>query len=248
VDLENLDDGAASRIHASPVVAALVGAELLARLRGEACRLYNCCACGRPGLSDAEPTTVIVERYARGSVRVRLAHAGCADSQIVECSADAPDLASLGRVLSKSAVLEYASDPPFRPLLIVEPRIGLSERTAGGERVNLVMSCLLDQGFTMLRTGGEFPCPAEGWLLRLAANSARLLTPAGIVAYEGGITQPGSWRELVHRAAACVVLIGAIGLSSYPGDELTTLDLRRLLNHAARAGELAGAVVAVETA
>jgi hypothetical protein len=34
----------------------------------------------------------------------------------------------------------------------------------------------------------------------------------------------------VRSAAACVVLIGAIGLATDPGAELTVQDLRRLLN------------------
>ena len=61
--------------------------------------------------------------------------------------------------------------------------------------------------------------------------------------YEGGLDQPPGWLDLVRRGNACVVLIGTIGLYAYPGDEMTARDLRRLLNRAARAGELAGAIV-----
>lgn len=114
--------------------------------------------------------------------------------------------------------------------------------------MNLWMSGLLDRGFTMLRTGGEFPGLVGGWLVQLAPNAARLLAPDQTVAYEGGLTQPEPWPGLVRRARACVILIGAIGLNAYPGDEMTVLDLRRLLNRAARAGELAGAVVRAEPA
>lgn len=205
---DDLDDNAASRVQASLAVTRLVGAEALSRLRTEAFRRYTCCTCGQPGKTDAEPATVIVQRYRLGSVKVRLAHARCADSQIADVSADTPDPAALGGMLSKSAVLQYASGPRIRPLLILEQ---LARMTAGGEPMNLWMSGLLDRGFTMLRTGGEFPC-------------------------------------LVRRARACVILIGAIGLNAYPGDEMTVLDLRRLLNRAARAGELAGAVVRAEPA
>src|SRR5260221_13690043 len=91
------DHHAASRVQASAAVTAQVGAETLARLRGEAFRRYDCCRCARPGQTDAEPTTVIVDRYRLGFVvRVRLAHARCADSQIVEVDADAPNVAGFG--------------------------------------------------------------------------------------------------------------------------------------------------------
>src|SRR5712664_1702275 len=91
------DHHAASRVQASAAVTALVGAETLARLRGEAFRRYDCYRCARPGQTDAEPATVIVDRYLLGFVvRVRLAHARCADSQIVEVDADAPNVAGFG--------------------------------------------------------------------------------------------------------------------------------------------------------
>ncbi len=61
--------------------------------------------------------------------------------------------------------------------------------------------------------------------------------------YEGGLDQPPGWLDLVRRGNACVVLIGTIGLYAHPGDEMTAQDLRRLLNRAARAGELVGALV-----
>jgi hypothetical protein len=45
-----------------------------------------------------------------------------------------------------------------------------------------------------------------------------------------------------------VVLIGAIGLYACSDEERSVADLRRLLNRAARAGELAGALVRTEDA
>ncbi len=81
-----------------------------------------------------------MERYRLGAVRVRLAHARCASSQVVEVDAEIPDVAGFGGMLSKSAVLQYATDPRVRPLLILEPKIELSEATAGGEQVNLQYS------------------------------------------------------------------------------------------------------------
>jgi hypothetical protein len=90
---------------------------------------------------------------------------------------------------------------------------------------------------------GQFPSPADGWLLQLTPDAGRLLAPDGTIAYRGGVDFPGPWHDLARRGDACVVLAGTIGLRSCPGHQLTVQDLRRLLNQAARAGELAGALV-----
>jgi hypothetical protein len=81
-------------------------------------------------------------------------------------------------------VLTYASVRPARPLLILEPRTRLSARTAGGDQMNLFLSALLDRGFNLLRTGGQLPRPAAGWLLQL------------------GRSQPGSWRPAPRSPGA----------------------------------------------
>src|SRR5262249_21267907 len=137
------DHHEASRVQASSAVTALIGAEMLARLRGQAFRQYDCCRCGRPGQTDAEPAAVIAERYRLGyGGRVRLAHARCADSQIVEVDADAPDAAGFGGMLARPAVLDYASGPRLRPrpVLVLEPKVEMSGRTAAGEPASLWMS------------------------------------------------------------------------------------------------------------
>jgi hypothetical protein len=235
-------------IYASAAVQALIGDETLGRLRGQAFRRYSCCRCGQPGSIGAEQASVIVERYRLRAVRVRLAHARCAVSQVVEVAADAPSAAGFGGMLSKSAVLEYATEPRVRPLLILEPKIELSEATAGGEQMNLLLSGLLDRGFTMLRTAGQLPALADGWLLQFTPGAGRLLAPDDAVAFEGPLSQPASWIQLVRRSQACVVLVGTIGLYARADEDMTTADLRRLLNGAARAGELAGSLVRAEKA
>jgi hypothetical protein len=61
------------------------------------------------------------------------------------------------------------------------------------------MSGLLARGFTLLCTGGQFPSPAAGWLLRVDRAAARLLAPDGTAAYNGGLVQPRFWLDLVER-------------------------------------------------
>jgi hypothetical protein len=72
-------------IEASVEVRALIGADKLRELHGDAFARYECWRCGGEGRT-IEPTSVIVLGYRVFRV-VKLAHAGCADSQIIEVGA-----------------------------------------------------------------------------------------------------------------------------------------------------------------
>jgi hypothetical protein len=72
-------------IGASVEVRALIGADKLRELHGDAFVRYECWQCGRPGRTT-EPTSVIVLAYRVFRV-VKPAHAGCADSHIIEAGA-----------------------------------------------------------------------------------------------------------------------------------------------------------------
>jgi hypothetical protein len=73
-------------IRASVEVRALIGAEQLRELHGKASAQYECWQCGREGRTS-ETTSVIVVGHRAFRV-VMLAHAACADSHIIEVSAD----------------------------------------------------------------------------------------------------------------------------------------------------------------
>src|SRR5260221_2292563 len=119
-------------------------------------------------------------------------------------------------MLARPAVLEYAPGRRFRPVLALEPKVELSGRTAAGEPASLWMSGLLERGFTLVRSAGELPGAADGWLLQLVPNLARLLAPDDTVVYDGGLDQLPGWLDLVRGGNKCVVLIGTIGLYAYP--------------------------------
>ena len=72
-------------IRASVEVRALIGADKLRELHEDARERYECWQCGRTGRTT-EPTSVIVLAYRVFRV-VKLAHAGCADPQIIEVDA-----------------------------------------------------------------------------------------------------------------------------------------------------------------
>ena len=74
-------------IRASVEVRALIGADKLHELHGRAFARYECWQCGRTGRT-AGPTSVLVLGDRAFRV-VKLAHAGCTDSHIIEAGAAA---------------------------------------------------------------------------------------------------------------------------------------------------------------
>jgi hypothetical protein len=91
-------------IGASVEVRALIGADKLRELHGDAFVRYECWYCGRPGRTT-EPTSVVVLAH-RVFRAVRFAHAGCADSHIVEVGA-----AGMRAVAGEPARRSVVSEP-----------------------------------------------------------------------------------------------------------------------------------------
>jgi hypothetical protein len=91
-------------IRASAEVRALIGAENLRELYEDAFARHECWQCGRTGRMT-EPTSAIVLGY-RVFRAVRLTHAGCADSHIIEI-----DAAGMRAVASQPTRRNTASTP-----------------------------------------------------------------------------------------------------------------------------------------
>jgi hypothetical protein len=87
-------------IRASVEVRALIGAEKLCELHEDAFVQYECWRCGGEGRTTG-PTSVIVLAYRVFRV-VRLAHAACADSHIIEAGA-----AAMRTVAGQTAALQH---------------------------------------------------------------------------------------------------------------------------------------------
>jgi hypothetical protein len=229
-------------IYASAEVRQLIGAETLQRLASDAYSSYSCARCRKSG-HTAQPTTVVVRRYRGDKAEVDLAHAKCADSEIVEIDASPPDRsrADMGTV---TLALGYPDEPTMRPLFLLEPRIETMSPAQGEERVTVQMAALLKYGLTLMTSGSQLPELAEDWRLhRFGPDSARLVEASGSVVYRGPCDQPGDWAALVDAAGACVVLAGTIGLYTVPDGELTEERIRQMLDEAAHAGLLAGGIV-----
>ena len=91
-------------IRASVEVRAFIGAEKLRELHEGAFARYECWQCGRTG-RITEPTSVIVLGH-RVFRAVRLTHAGCAESQIIEI-----DAAGMRAVADELTRCDSASTP-----------------------------------------------------------------------------------------------------------------------------------------
>lgn len=231
-------------IRSCPEVTALVGAEQLARLRtGAAFGPFRCWSCGKPGDASTEPAVLIAEQYDL-AVRATLAHARCTDSRVVTISAAAPpgvtDTAAGADMAAIAGVMPHAAG--HRPILVLEPRSEIFTLDAS-DRVDLMTADLLGRGWTLMRTPGQIPAHAPGWSIRLPApGTLRLTGPGGDAMYDGECPWPPEWHALAAAAGACTVLAGSVGLYSHPG-EVTIGQMARMLRLAARAGELAGALV-----
>jgi hypothetical protein len=232
------------RVHAD--VAALVGGETVAELRKAAYGQYECWKCGRGGRTS-DPTSLVAVLYRNSAVKLHFTHARCAGSQLItlddDMEAGETDSADIA---AKSAVLLFKPGPEVWPVLILEMRIETFAREPGAEQVNLLASAWLERGMTLLGAGDELPEAAAGWLLRLGGGGTAVLTePGGGTVYEGGHTEPGTWGQLADETGRCVVLIGTVGLYAEQRESMTADQLTEMLDQAARAGALAGGLVAV---
>lgn len=234
-------------IRASAEVQQLIGTEALQKLSTGPYSIYRCVECGQVGRTT-DPTSVVVYLYRGHKAVVELAHAGCANSQIIEVDTDPPAGIGLdsGRadMRAMTLILEYQGEPELRPLLLLERRVETATSTQGGETISLTMAALLSHGLALMVSGTQLPELAEGWRLdRPDRRSARLVESGGVIVYSGDCAQPGDWVRLVDSVGACVVMVGTIGLYAVPEEELTDGRVHQMLEEAAHAGMLAGGLV-----
>jgi hypothetical protein len=237
-----------SEVKASVEVRRLIGPEILRKVSTAAYASYICAECHEAGRTTV-PTNVVVYLYRGYHAAVRLAHANCRESEIIEADGDPPAEIdpdrSRGDMRAMTLVLEYPDEPARRPVLLLEPRTETVRPTHGEDRITMPMAGLLERGLGLITSGGQPPDLAEDWRLhRPDRHHARLVEGRDSVVYDGECAQPEDWVQLVDSVGACVVLIGTtIGLYSTPGDELSGDRIRGMLDEAASAGQLAGGLV-----
>lgn len=109
-------------IRASAEVKELAGLDTLSELEGDAFECYDGWRCGGPGRTT-DPITVVVLGDQSTAI-VKFAHARCAESQVVGLPVDRPaELEGFGLrdMIAEAAVLEYATAPRWRAVLVLGP-------------------------------------------------------------------------------------------------------------------------------
>lgn len=109
-------------IRASAEVKELAGLDTLRELEGDAFECYDGWRCGGPGRTT-DPVTVVVPGDQSTAI-VKFAPARCAESQVAGLPVDRPaelEAFGLSDMIAKAAVVEYATAPRWRAVLVPGP-------------------------------------------------------------------------------------------------------------------------------
>lgn len=228
------------RIEISPDVAQVLGAEISAELHDIATfPIYACPICDEESFLAPEPASVIVYRY-RGAAdrRVRLAHAQCSPSAIVEVISPPqdtdPDLLRLTTSL-------WVRHTPYASALLVLGVGGFRtyRRTEHGA-IDTYSQVLLDRGLQLVTDVDQALEPVNG--LSLTLGRGRLALNLCGSRMDGKLTFPPGWRRAAHQQHHAAVITAA-------GLDLTETHTRAaaqsLIQHAINTGHAVGGVAHV---
>jgi hypothetical protein len=137
------------------------------------------------------------------------------------------------------------------PVLVAEMRTSRAFAAQGpagqlGDLTDLLVSGLLERGFTLVTRLREAPRKAAAWSAVISpgaggAVQVDITDPAGGLFYTGTAYLPDRWPDAAQRLGWCVLYSGVVELPR-PGAPGVAL---RVLRSAAAAGGLVGARVAV---
>lgn len=246
----------------SPEVAALVGPEQAARMRGPAwSQRIQCFECG--GWIEAHQDTALsvlrvldpaAPADAGGVSHGVQHHPGCAPSRVVDLTPE-----ELARHLADPHAVQPATDDtdvlltvggihtgPF-PLVLVSYRSDLMVERPGGDRVDVLTSSYLAQGWHPVLSLADPPGPApSGYRLRFTHESpdedapglVEILGRDGTVETAAVVEPMILWRPLARRHRRVAVVHGTNYLADGPEG----------LDRAVRSGLLVGGRVPVDLA
>lgn len=222
----------------SAEVAELIGAENLRLLAARAASGYTCSVCRQQAASLDDPASVVVFRDATLTA-VKLAHTRCSGSRVVEVAPGSLQTTNEAPALAVAGVLPSAGELGMRPVLIVE--LGAIDVGGGGDRVDGVVTALIERGLHLVDRVGRTAPVVEGWAVTLIGADVRAEGPDMRV-YEGQAWRPDGWEQLVSALGGrCELFIG-VGLRLTEGLGDAVEGIRRL-QEASRAGLLVGGTV-----
>jgi hypothetical protein len=230
-----------AELHVAPEVAALLGADGLARARAALAQPVRCQAC-RQQVVGRVPLSVVVELLTSPAVptaRVAFAHASCAPSRIVHGGDLLPRLEAVDRAGGTAAAFTLGVWGLFPHTIVLwEPSVAQALK-AGGEWTDVRISAALASGFTLV--GGWEACDglpvATGWRLHLQEPDFTIRSPEDAAELTGSLdAAPPGWLDIVRRERRCVAVTG-VGLG------LGRPDHQQRLEAAMRGGQVVAGVV-----
>ena len=227
----------------SEEVVALLGAAAVARVSEPTG--FRCMRCGIDGgVVRGDGASVVVMQFRDGARVVRLAHSGCAPSQIVEVAEDAPTPPSIEQDI-KSLTLGVPSATGTRPVLLIQPDTGLGVVTPPGDIVDPWLAALFAVGWQMPQTVGRRPSRVTGCVLEVdpVRGDGRLVTEDSVVLDRLPPTAP-EWFRLALENEAVEVFAGAVGLLDAV-EPLSITSVMQALTRGVKSGGVAAAVVPV---
>jgi hypothetical protein len=230
-------------VRISAQVVAMLGDEMVARVRQAPLAQARCPACRRP-VPAAGPVNVILSTDGARCGRITFAHLHCAPSAVMTEAVDLSDaLPDEGDMSMRGVLLDHGGS--LLPALIAEVPVQayVAPTAAGtdGEITNVVVAALLRMGLSLVVRLREAPLPLLNWQAVLTyrpkgPSQLRITHGLGDLFYEGTVPIPDAWLPALDRYGWCVLYSGT-GLADPVTDEVTAQTLRT----AAAAGTLAGA-------
>lgn len=226
-------------------VAALVGEEILARLRSRpraaGARCFVCDKTFRAGSRSNVVALVEHEPYAGvETVRVVLAHPDHHPSAVVDGSAYRPP-----RLGDDTLIVPASRAAPPRSLLVVDALVEVAGiRSGRGEATDLRTAALLGAGFALVLDADLArldAAPVAGWRARRRGRWLRVEGPDGPVLFEGELDVPAHWDADLAADGALLVVVGSrVGLDRLAPVEAIAASVSE--------GRLVAGVVAAEVA
>jgi hypothetical protein len=230
-----------AELHVAPEVAALLGADGLARARAALAQPVRCQAC-RQQVVGRVPLSVVVELLTSPAVptaRVAFAHASCAPSRIVHGGNLLPRLEAVDRAGGTAAAFTLgvwglfphtvvlwepsAAQPPTR----VNPEARAAEIRTSVHTPPARSAWAACDGLPV----------APGWRLHLQEPDFTIRSPEDAAELTGSLdAAPPGWLDIVRRERRCVAVTG-VGLG------LGRPDYQQRLEAAMRGGQVVAGVV-----
>ncbi|MGI5151455.1 hypothetical protein ACQEVC_34665 [Plantactinospora sp. CA-294935] len=192
----------------APEVVELFGGEGAARsLLAETYSAYPCAVCGKTGQLDTDtPATVLVTIYDQGMgpLVVRLAHPDCSKSGVVlVLHAPTPT----GQLSLPAMAWLRQGEPPS--VVVVAPRVSARNIANGGDLTDVILSGLLNTGFTLLAEPNTTLDAAPGRVHVTFGTGQRITitTSDGTTLYDGSLPVPDGWTELAQYTGLLGVVV-----------------------------------------